>query len=106
MLASARPVVTVPLRLSPEAVAYIGGGSKWSVSRRLIVAETFPKALERPISRRVRNLGRGAGLMRQPRLMAAPFGKSIETAPSMQLGGPSPARPALALPRDALAPLA
>ena len=29
----------------PEAVAYIGGGSKWSVSRRLICRGALPEGL-------------------------------------------------------------
>jgi hypothetical protein len=42
------------LLVLPEAVAYIGDGSEWSVSRRLIAPEGFPKALDRLILRHPR----------------------------------------------------
>ena len=57
-----------PRRRSPrrEAVAYFGGGSESSVSRRLICVGALPKAVERLTLRRLRRVSGGAGLMRQP----------------------------------------
>jgi hypothetical protein len=53
-----------------EAVAYIGGGSKWSVSRRLICRGALPEGLRTAHFVWGSEMGRGAGLMRQPQAKA------------------------------------
>src|SRR5215211_916423 len=53
------------LSLPPEAVAYIGGGSNWSVSCRLICLGALPQP---PRSTGISDECDPAGLMRQARL--------------------------------------